>query len=328
MNLTAFNFKTLMPDLIMDALQGVGLAVDSGLTALNSYENRVYQFLDEDRKRYVVKFYRPERWSVEQIQEEHELSLELAAAEIPVVPPLRINGTTLHFHQGFHFAVFPSVGGRQFEQDNDEQLEWVGRFMGRIHRHNGARSFVARPTIGVDEYLDQSRIELEQSQLVDGKQKALFLATVDLLIADVKALWTTDWHAIRLHGDLHAGNILWRDGPMFVDLDDARNGPAVQDLWMLLNGDRADQLYQLSLLLDAYNEFMDFDPRELALIEPLRAMRMIYYLAWISRRWGDPAFPHAFPWMKETDFWSQQHHIFNEQRKLLQQPPLQLMPIY
>lgn len=328
MNTTAFNFTTLMPELIMDALEKIGLRIDSGLTALNSYENRVYQFLDEDKKRYVVKFYRPERWSVEQILEEHQLSLELDLAEIPVVPPLSINGSTLLNHEGFHFAVFPSVGGRQFEQDNEEQLEWVGRFIGRIHRNNGDRRFIARPTLGLDEYLYRPRDELEHSALIAGKQKDAFLTSVDALIAAVKLCWTPQWRCLRLHGDLHAGNIMWRDGPMFVDLDDARNGPAVQDLWMLLNGNRSEQQYQLSLLLDAYSEFMDFNSRELALIEPLRAMRMIHYLAWISRRWGDPAFPHSFPWMVEADFWSQQTLIFNEQIKLLQEPPLQLMPMF
>jgi len=312
----------------MDALENVGLRIDSGLTALNSYENRVYQFLDEDRKRYVVKFYRPERWSPEQILEEHELSLGLDEAEIPVVPPMRINGSTLLTHEGFRFAVFPSVGGRQFEQDNDEQLEWVGRFIGRIHRNNGEKCFSYRPTISLEEYLYEPRRELERSTLITGKQKEAFLRAVDLLIAEVKVYWTDDWRPLRLHGDLHASNILWRDGPMFVDLDDARNGPAVQDLWMLLNGDRTEQQYQLSLLLDAYQEFMDFNPRELALMEPLRAMRMIYYLAWISRRWGDPAFPHSFPWMVEAAFWEQQTVIFTQQVKVLREPPLQLMPSY
>lgn len=179
----------------------------------------------------------------------------------------------------YYFALFPSVGGRAFEQDNEDQLEWVGRFLGRIHRHNGSRCFSARPTMGLEEYLTQPRRELENSTLISGRQKAMFLQACDQLIAQVHEVWTTDWRPLRLHGDLHAGNILWRDGPTFVDLDDARNGPAVQDLWMLLNGDRRDRLYQLSLLLDAYAEFMDFDPRELALIEPLRAMRMIHYLA-------------------------------------------------
>ncbi|TKI04265.1 serine/threonine protein kinase [Martelella alba] len=328
MNTSAFNFRTLMPDLIMDALQATGLRVDSGLTALNSYENRVYQFLDEDRKRYVVKFYRPERWTSEQILEEHALSRELDEAEIPVVPPMDVNGTTLLNYQGFRYAIFPSVGGRQFEQDNDEQLEWVGRFIGRIHRQNGAARFAFRPTFSLEDYLYEPRRELEQSQLIAGGQKEAFLRVADLLISEVGLCWNEEWRSLRLHGDLHAGNILWRDGPMFVDLDDARNGPAVQDLWMLLNGNRGEQQYQLSLLLDAYSEFMDFNPRELALIEPLRAMRMIHYLAWVSRRWGDPAFPHSFPWMTDAGFWEQQIMVFSEQVKLLREPPLQLTPSY
>lgn len=317
-----------MPDLIMDALQQTGIVVDSGLTALNSYENRVYQFLEEEKKRYVVKFYRRERWSAEQFLEEHQVAHELAAAEIPVMAPLVIHNATLHHYLGYYFALFPSVGGRAFEQDNDDQLEWVGRFLGRIHRHNGSRCFSVRLTMGLEEYLTQPRRELENSTLIAGWQKAMFLQACDQLIAQVHAVWNTDWRPLRLHGDLHAGNILWRDGPTFVDLDDARNGPAIQDLWMLLNGDRRDRLYQLSLLLDAYAEFMDFDSRELALIEPLRAMRMIHYLAWVSRRWDDPAFPRSFPWMLEGEFWSQQTALFIEQAALLQQPPLQLMPVY
>lgn len=216
-----------MPDLIMDALQQTGIVVDSGLTALNSYENRVYQFLDEDKQRYVVKFYRPERWSAEQILEEHQLAHELATAEIPVVAPLVIHNATLHHYLGYYFALFPSVGGRAFEQDNDDQLEWVGRFLGRIHRHNGSRCFSVRPTMGLEEYLTQPRRELENSTLIAGRQKAIFLQACDQLIAQVHAVWKTDWQPLRLHGDLHAGNILWRDGPTFVDLDDARNGPAI-----------------------------------------------------------------------------------------------------
>ncbi|WP_145495677.1 serine/threonine protein kinase [Yersinia massiliensis] len=328
MNSSAFNFQTLSPDLIMDALEGVGLQVDSGLTALNSYENRVYQFMDEDRKRYVVKFYRPERWNDEQITEEHLFSFELAESEIPVVAPLQLNGQTLHTQNGFYFAVFPSVGGRQYEMDNLEQLEWVGRFLGRIHQVGRDKTFVTRPTIGIEEYLTEPRQLLASSNLVPVKQRDKFLVATDLLISTIKQYWHTDWQPLRLHGDCHPGNILWRDGPMFVDLDDARNGPAIQDLWMLLHGERSEQLIQLDILLEAYSEFTDFDSRELALIEPLRAMRMVYYLAWVARRWQDPAFPKSFPWMAESDFWLQQTKLFTEQVKLLQAPPLQLMPMY
>ncbi|MFZ4834620.1 serine/threonine protein kinase [Rouxiella sp. Mn2063] len=328
MNNSAFNFQVLSPDLILDALEDLGLIVDSGLTALNSYENRVYQFLDEQRKRYVVKFYRPERWGALQINEEHKFSYDLSASDIPAVAPLNIQGNTLHHYQGYMFTVFPSIGGRQYEMDNMDQLEWVGRFLGRIHQVGSENLFIERPTISIDEYLTEPRTVLANSELLPVNQKDAFLRVTDSLISTVKEYWHTDWQPLRLHGDCHPGNILWRDGPLFVDLDDARNGPAVQDLWMLLHGERSEQLIQLDILLEAYGEFSDFDTKQLALIEPLRAMRMVYYLAWITRRWQDPAFPRSFPWMKDEDFWLKQSAAFSEQIKNLQAPPLQLMPMY
>ncbi|KEY59806.1 serine/threonine protein kinase [Serratia sp. DD3] len=328
MNNAVFNFETLSPDLIMDALEGIGLRIDSGLTALNSYENRVYQFMDEDRKRYVVKFYRPERWSKEQIEEEHQFARDLSQNDIPVVTPLMLRGKTLHTHAGFFFTLFPSVGGRQYEIDNLEQLEWVGRYLGHIHLVGSENLFVERPTIGVEEYLTAPRQVLAACDLLPKSQRDIFLQATDTLIAAIKPHWQLDWQPLRLHGDCHPGNILWRDGPLFVDLDDARNGPAVQDLWMLLHGNRQEQQLQLNILLEAYEEFAEFDRRQLALIEPLRAMRMVYYLAWVVRRWQDPAFPKNFPWMIEPDFWLTQVKTFTEQVKLLQEPPLQLMPMY
>lgn len=328
MSSSAFDFHTLMPDLILDALESVGLRVDSGLTALNSYENRVYQFMDEDRKRYVTKFYRPERWSRQQIQEEHDFTQALSDTEIPAVAPLKLNQQTLHDYQGFMFAVFPSVGGRSYEVDNLEQLEWVARFLGRIHQVGKHQPFVARPTMGLNEYLYQPRQVLAESALIPEKVKVSLLPVLDELIQGVEEHWDTNWTLSRLHGDCHPGNILWRDGPMFVDLDDARNGPAVQDIWMLLQGDRQEQLMQLDLFIESYSEYADFDQRELALIEPLRSMRMVYYLAWVVRRWADPAFPKSFPWIADIDFWQQQPSLFTEQAKLLQAPPLQLTPMY
>jgi len=328
MNNSAFNFQALSPDLILDALESVGLIAESGLTALNSYENRVYQFLCEDKKRYVVKFYRPERWSETQIHEEHVFSQDMSDAEIPAVAPLNIQGHTLHSHQGYLFTVFPSVGGRQYEIDNLDQLEWVGRFLGRIHQVGSESLFVARPTIGLDEYLIQPRTVLENTTLIPKRQRTSFLAATDKLITTIGEYWHGYWQPLRLHGDCHPGNILWRDGPLFVDLDDARNGPAVQDLWMLLHGDLSEQRLQLDILLEAYGEFAEFDTRQLSLIEPLRAMRMVYYLAWVARRWEDPAFPKSFPWMKDEDFWLGQAAAFTEQIKKLRAPPLQLMPMY
>lgn len=328
MNDNAFTFQTLHPDTIMDALFEQGIRVDSGLTALNSYENRVYQFQDEDRRRYVVKFYRPQRWSAEQISEEHQFAHELMNDEVPVAAPLEFNGQTLLTHQGYYYAVFPSLGGRQFEADNLDQMEWVARYLGRLHQTGRKKIFTHRPSIDVNEYLIEPRHVFERSTLIPSGLKAAFLNATDSLIEAVMAHWHTRFDLLRLHGDCHAGNILWRDGPLFVDLDDARNGPAVQDLWMLLNGDKAERRMQLETIVEAYEEFSEFNTDEIALIEPLRAMRMVYYLAWLIRRWDDPAFPKNFPWLTGEDYWHRQTLTFIEQVKVLQEPPLQLTPMY
>lgn len=328
MTCNAFTFQTLHPDTIMDALFAQGIRVDSGLTPLNSYENRVYQFQDEDRRRYVVKFYRPQRWSAEQIREEHQFALDLQKSDVPVAVPLAFNHETLLTHQDFLFAVFPSVGGRQFEADNLDQMEWVGRYLGRLHQTGRQKRFTHRPDMGVNEYLREPRQLFETTSLIPTSLKEAFLSAVDKLIDAVMAQWHNRANVLRLHGDCHAGNILWRDGPMFVDLDDARNGPAVQDLWMLLHGDKAEQRMQLEMIVEAYEEFCEFDTAELALIEPLRAMRLVYYLAWLIRRWDDPAFPKNFPWLNSEDHWRNQTHVFLEQVKVLQEPPLALTPMY
>lgn len=328
MNNNAFNFQTLHPDTIMDALFEQGIRVDSGLTPLNSYENRVYQFQDEDRQRFVVKFYRPERWSVDQILEEHQFAIELLEDEVPVAAPLVFNGQTLLSHQGFHYAIFPSVGGRQFEADNIDQMEAVGRYLGRLHQTGRKQPFTWRPTIGLDEYLVEPRKLFEHAPLIPSAQKAAFLKATDALIVAVTERWHTNFDNLRLHGDCHAGNILWREGPLFVDLDDSRNGPAIQDLWMLLNGDKAEQRMQLETIIEAYEEVSEFETAEIELIEPLRAMRLVYYLAWLMRRWDDPAFPKNFPWLTGEDYWQRQTATFIEQAKVLQEPPLQLTPMY
>lgn len=328
MNDNAFTFQTLHPETIMDALFEQGIRVDSGLTPLNSYENRVYQFQDEDRRRFVVKFYRPERWSVDQIREEHQFALELVKDEVPVAAPLAFNGQTLLAHQGYHYAIFPSVGGRQFEADNIDQMEAVGRYLGRLHQTGRKRPFTFRPDIGLAEYLFEPRQVFEDAALIPSGQKAAFLKATDTLLSAVTECWRTDFATLRLHGDCHAGNILWRDGPLFVDLDDARNGPAIQDLWMLLNGDKAEQRMQLETIIEAYEEVSEFDTAEIGLIEPLRAMRLVYYLAWLIRRWGDPAFPKNFPWLTGEDYWQRQTTTFIEQTKILHEPPLQFTPMY
>lgn len=322
----AFNFDALTPDFMWYALESIGIRAESGFLALNSYENRVYQFTDEERQRYVVKFYRPERWSQEQIQEEHDFTLELIESDIPVAPPVKINGQTLHYHQGYLFALFASVGGRQFEVDNIDQLEGVGRFLGRIHKVGSRTTFQHRPTLSLDEYLYQPRTLLQQSHFIPMHLENAFFSDLDLLITQLEQHWSEPNNTIRLHGDCHPGNILWRDGPMFVDLDDSRNGPAIQDLWMLLSGERADKVMQLDTILEAYQEFSDFNINELKLIEPLRGLRMVHYMAWLAKRWQDPAFPIAFPWFNDQKYWESQVLAFKEQISALNEPPLSLMP--
>ncbi len=326
MTQATFHFDALTPDLMWYALESIGIRAESGFLALNSYENRVYQFVDEDKHRFVVKFYRPERWTPEQINEEHQFALELADAEVPLAPPLVINGMSLHHYQGYYFALFDSVGGRQFEVDNEEQLEWVGRFLGRIHKIGSQKTFQHRPTLSLDEYLYQPRQLLEKSQCIPMHLESTFFNDLDLLIKRIEQQWPATHNNIRLHGDCHPGNILWRDGPTFVDLDDSRNGPAVQDLWMLLNGERQDKLVQLDILLEGYQEFCDFNVSELKLIEPLRGLRMVHYMAWLAKRWDDPAFPIAFPWFNDPKYWEGQVLAFKEQIAALDEPVLSLMP--
>lgn len=321
-----FHFSGISPDLILDALMEVGIYPESGLTELNSYENRVYQFQDENRQRYVVKFYRPERWSRSQIQEEHDFTLELKDEDLFVAAPLEFAGQTVLEFGGFMFAIFPSIGGRQYETDNLFQLESVGSLLGRVHQIGKKRNFAFRPTMGVDEYLDQPRNIIVTSPLITARWKDKFIESLDSLIAQVKRDWPDTHSILRLQGDCHPGNILWRDEAWLVDFDDARNGPAIQDLWMLLNGSRQEQIIQLDTLLDVYNEFCDFDVKELKLIEPLRAMRMVHYLGWIIRRWQDPAFPRAFSWLQADDFWQTQSKEFAQQIARLQEAPLQLNP--
>jgi len=322
-----FSFASLTPDTILDALDSVGVYAESGLLALNSYENRVYQFAAEDKRRYVVKFYRPERWSDAQILEEHQFSDELAAADVPVVAPITLKGNTLFTHQGYRFTLFPSVGGLQFEMDNLDQLEQLGRLIGRMHKVAQAKPFELRPEFSCDEYLHQARVHLQQSNLVSDAMSLPFYTVLDQVIDKTGKMYT-GVDSIRLHGDCHAGNILWSaDNTLtFVDLDDSRQGPAMQDLWMMLSGDRHNQLMQLDTLVCGYEEFADFDHSQLPLIEPLRAMRMVHYMGWIAKRWRDPAFERNFSWFAQDKYWEQQTLALKEQLAALDESPLKLMP--
>ncbi|OOE45843.1 stress response serine/threonine protein kinase YihE [Salinivibrio kushneri] len=321
-----FDFHTLTPDVQLNAIESVGIYPQSGLLALNSYENRVAQFVADDGQRYVVKFYRPGRRSNAQILEEHAFCHELAQADIPVVAPIYREGTSLFTAEGFRFALFPSVGGRGFEVDNWDQLKAVGRYLGRLHQVGAATPFQERAKFDLDSHLYQPRQVLNEANLIPEGIQATFFSDLDRLIDAIAARWHTDWPAIRLHGDCHPSNILWRDGPLFVDFDDTRNGPAIQDLWLFLNGSRADQLAQLDTLAEGYREFREFPADQLQLIEPLRGLRMVHYMAWLAKRWQDPAFPRAFPWFADAKYWEGQVLAFKEQLATLQAPPLTLYP--
>ena len=324
--MSKFSFIDLTPDLILDAIESVGVYAESGLLALNSYENRVYQFKADGGLRYVVKFYRPERWSKEQIQEEHDFAFELAEAEVPVVAPILYNGQSLFEHEGYLFVLFPSVGGRLFEVDNLDQLDVMGRLIGRMHQVAKTKPFTYRPTVTCDEYLHTAKVHLQKSNLVPMGINTAFYTILDLVIEQAQKQYK-DVQSIRLHGDCHVGNILWAgDALMFVDLDDSRQGPAIQDLWMMLSGDRATQLLQLDTLVNAYEEFCDFDHSQLKLIEPLRAMRIIHYMGWVAKRWSDPAFVRNFTWFADDKYWEQQILALKEQLAALQEAPLKLLP--
>lgn len=325
----SLDFHDLTPDCMLDALAQVGLMGDGRLLALSSYENRVVRFHLERELDHadsvVVKFYRPARWCDAAIQEEHDFARALQADEVPVIAPLVFNGSTLHHHQGFAFSVSPWCGGRRPELEDVEVLEWIGRLMARLHRVGAQAPFAQRPAITPETYGDASRDTLLHDQHLPLEIERSWLQAFELAMQGVRAAWEATPHTcLRLHGDCHPGNILWtpEQGPHFVDLDDARSGPAVQDLWMLLSGDRAQQTQQLAFVLDGYEQLRDFDRRELALIEPLRTLRLIHYSAWLARRQCDPAFQQNFPWFGTLAYWQEQVRTLHEQIEAMQAPTL------
>jgi Ser/Thr protein kinase RdoA (MazF antagonist) len=294
-------FTGLSPEVVLDAAASVGLEPDGRLFALNSYENRVYQ-LGSPGGMLVLKFYRPARWSDAQIEEEHQFTAELAAAELPVAAPVRIEGRTLFEYREFRFSAFPWMVGRAPELDAPEARQIFGRTLARIHQIGALRPFQARPKL-------HERYESVSATLLERVEQAFQEA------GDVRD--------IRIHGDCHMGNLLWNErGPVLVDLDDCAMGPRVQDLWMMLAGSSVDQQRQWSELLEGYAQFADFDFRELRLIEPLRALRMIHHAAWVSHRWADPAFPRAFPWLGEARYWEGYLRDLVEQVEVIEDPPL------
>jgi Ser/Thr protein kinase RdoA (MazF antagonist) len=315
----------LDPDRVLDALASVGLFGDGRLLALNSYENRVYQVGIEDGKPVVAKFYRPARWSDAAILEEHAFMAELHAQEIPVVPAQVLAGRTLHEFDGYRFAVFDRHGGRAPELDRPDVLEWTGRFIGRIHAVGAARPFEHRPALNADTFGVASRDYLLAEGFIPPELVDAYRSVADQALDGVRRCYDRagDVALLRLHGDCHGGNVLWTDaGPHFVDFDDARMGPAVQDLWMMLSGERGDMVRQLSDILAGSEDFMEFDARQLYLVEALRTLRLLHYAAWLARRWDDPAFPAAFPWFNTQRYWQDRILELREQVALMDEPPL------
>ena len=309
-------FDALQPEFILDAIESVGFDCDGRVAALNSYENRVYQIGIEDREPVIAKFYRPQRWSRQQIQEEHDFSYELSDAELPVVVPIKNEHGMSLFHYGdFVFSIYPRKGGRAPELDNLDNLFILGRFLGRIHLVSAAKSYSSRPTISSQTYGHDS-VDYVKEHFIPEDLKPRYESVTKQLLDSIDN--TLDKYKnvkyIRVHGDCHIGNMLWRDNlPHFIDFDDSRMAPAIQDIWMLLSGDQHEQQIQLREILEGYNEFADFDIQELKLIECFRTLRMLYFSAWLARRWDDPAFPLGFPWFNTRKYWENTLNELSEQ---------------
>ncbi|PTR16860.1 MULTISPECIES: serine/threonine protein kinase [unclassified Nitrosospira] len=319
------NFSALNPDCVLNALESVGFRSDGRLLALNSYENRVYEVGMDEGPPLVAKFYRPGRWTDAAILEEHAFVQELAEHEIPVVCALAPNGLTLHRFDGYRFAIFLKHGGRAPELEDRNTLERIGRFLGRIHALGSLRPFSERPTLNSATFGAQPRDYLLGHGFIPADLEAAYRSAANQALDGVQHCFERagDVRALRLHGDCHPGNVLWTEqGPHFVDFDDSRMGPAIQDLWMLLSGERADMARQLTDILTGYEDFADFDERELHLIEALRTLRLIHYAAWLAARWDDPAFQKAFPWFNTQRYWQDRILELREQIALMDEPPL------
>jgi Ser/Thr protein kinase RdoA (MazF antagonist) len=314
-------YANLDPHLILNAIESIGFRVSGGLFSLNSYENRVYQIGIEDAEPVIDKFYRPGRWSDAAILEEHQFSLELNQHEIAVVAPLITDGKTLHHYQEFRFSLFPRKGGRNLELDNLDHLEWMGRFIGRLHAVGSCNTFRHRPRLDVETNGSQPHQFLLENNFYPESLKTAFCICTESLLKKTQLRFDQAGAIknIRLHGDCHVGNILWSNtGPQIVDLDDCVTGPAVQDIWMLISGNHPDQVnLQMDRILKGYTEFYDFDYRELRLIEALRTLRMIAYSGWLAKRWEDPAFPLTFPWFNTLSYWKVHLDDLREQEMLL-----------
>jgi Ser/Thr protein kinase RdoA (MazF antagonist) len=317
-------YADLGPDTVLDAVEALGFDCDGRVLALNSYENRVYRVGLDDAPPLVAKFYRPARWSDAAILEEHAFTAELRDAELSVVAPLAIDGATLHRHRAHRYALFPLQGGHAPELDRRETLRHLGQALARLHNVGARAPFAFRTALSLDTHGYDAVDWLLDHRWLPAELEAPFERLTDALFEHLEAAFERAGavRMLRLHGDCHPGNILWRDEQAhFVDLDDCLTGPAIQDLWMLLSGDGADQRRQFGWLLEGYRLFRDFDPRELHLVETLRTLRVLHFNAWVARRWSDPAFPRAFPWFEETRHWESVIAQLQEQLGAMQEPP-------
>lgn len=324
--MSAHPYDTLTQDTVIDAVESLGLLSDLRVFPLNSYENRVYQVGIDEGDPVIAKFYRPGRWSQDAILEEHTFSLALHDHELPVVPPTLINGQTLHHFKGFAFALFRRQGGHAPELDNLDSLYQMGQYLGRIHAIGAEQPFSHRPQVSIADWgIRAGEIVLSSNMLPMESIKAYESITADLLNT-LQSQWPDGKFPLqRIHGDCHAGNVLWRnDCPHFVDFDDCRMGPVIQDIWLLLSGDRDQKQRQLAEIVDGYNEFYDFPAAQLSLIETLRTLRLMNYAAWLAQRWSDPAFPIHFPWFNTPRYWGEHILELREQQSALQEPVLKL----
>ena len=319
------DYNALEPDTILNAVESVGYQASGRMLALNSYENRVYRIEIEDNRPLVAKFYRPDRWTDDAILEEHAFALELAAEEIPVVAPLQFESDTLLRFGGYRFALYPLQGGRWPDLEYSEDLLWMGRFIGRIHAIGRRQPFNHRAEISIQRMGDEAVRYLIEERFIPAHLEEAYQSLTQDILSMVRQRFndTGNYDVLRLHGDCHRSNVLWTDkGPHFVDLDDCCNGPAIQDLWMLLSGERAEMTVQLIDILEGYEEFSTLNLSELNLMEALRTLRMMHYASWLAKRWQDPAFPLAFPWFDTTQYWEQHILELREQLARMQEPAL------
>ncbi len=320
-------FARLSPDLIMDAIESLGYQCDARILELNSYENRVFQIGLEQAEPIIAKFYRANRWTDEMIREEHDFTLQLADSDVSVVPPVQISDQTLFWYDEFRFSLYPRRGGRAPAIDDLDCLTILGRHIALIHNVGASTAFNHRPTLSIEEFGQSARAFLLDHHFIPEGLIPAYTTVSEHLLTDITKIYSnSSMVSLRLHGDCHMGNVLWREGlPHFVDFDDARMGPAIQDLWMMLSGSQSAQEQQLKFILEGYREFRDFNPVELRLVEGLRALRLMHHAAWIAKRWQEPAFKRAFPFFENEKFWSTHILELREQCAAIHEEPLRLI---